>query len=158
MAAGSSSHPQSKSAASGSSTGSGNATISCPSGSEVNSDLGLTLSGPAKKSGGGLDECDYDNQTTSVTFIIAITKVPGLTPSALKAVYASQAKAQKVPDQADPGLGDAAYSFTQDDASTNASGKPTAVLGILFGDTQIAMTGEVSLGGMETLAAAMLKH
>jgi hypothetical protein len=149
-----SAHPGSTAVSSGSSK---SAAISCPPSSEVNSDLGISLTGPDKKSGGGLDECDYSNQATSVDLLIAIQTVPGITLADMKTTYESQAKAAGVPYEADPSLGDGSYSLTQNDASTNASGKPTAVLGVLSGDTQLAMTGEVSLGGMETLAAQMVR-
>jgi hypothetical protein len=156
-AAGNASSAGSSSTGSGGSASSGASSLSCPTAAEANADLGISLTGPVKKSGGGLQECDYADKATSVTMVMSITKVPGLTRAALKSAYAAEAKAARVPYQADPGLGDAAFSFTQNDASTNASGKPTAVLGILSGDTQLAMTGEVSLGGMETLASEMLK-
>jgi hypothetical protein len=130
-------------AATAAAAGSGSFKAACPSTAEVASTLGQTYPAPRKNADSENLTCDYTNSAGDVLVII-FASTPNTTGADLKLAMDAQAKAQHVPDNAVPGLGDAAYEFATSDG--------TVELDMLNGPEDIAMTATVSLAHLESLA------
>jgi hypothetical protein len=123
--------------------GSGSFKATCPSTAEITSTLGQTYPAPRKNADSQDLTCDYTNSAADV-LVIVFASTPNTTGADLKLAMDDQAKAQHVPDNAVPGLGEAAYEFTISDG--------TVELDMLNGSEDIAMTATTSLAHLETLA------
>lgn len=114
--------------------------------------VGTTFPAPTVSSSSGTVVCNFNDTTSGANVAIDFTSAPGTTAGAMQTAFESQAKAQNVTATAVPGVGDAAFIFTLDDASTNASGVATSTMEILAGSELIALSGEVTAAQMEALA------
>jgi hypothetical protein len=83
---------------------------------------------------------------------------PGTTAATLKSVTDSEAQAQKVTTTPVPGLGDAAYTFTLNDAATNSSGVATTAIFILDGSELVDITAQATLAQVESVARSVLSR
>jgi hypothetical protein len=89
--------------------------------------------------------------------VLGFSKATGITAATLKATAQSQASAQNVTAGPVAGLGDAAYLFNLNDASTNASGVATTVLLIKSGSTLVDITAEATPAQVEALGHVLVK-
>jgi hypothetical protein len=92
--------------------------------------------------------------------VIEFTSVSGASASAsaLKIAADSQANAEKTTAVAVSGLGNAAYSFTLNDAGTNSSGVATTSLEVLDGSKLIDITAEATVAQVDAIARYVLAH
>jgi len=98
--------------------------------------------------------------TSGANLVIEFTSVSeaSASASALKIAADSQANAEKTTAVAVSGLGNAAYSFTLNDASTNSSGVATTSLEILDGSKLIDITAEATVAQVDAIARYVLAH
>ena len=88
--------------------------------------------------------------------MIEVESAPGTTASALQVAAGAAAEAFNVTPSAVSGLGDAAYIYTGDDASTNASGVATTGLEVLDGSELIDVTAELTPAEVQAVASYVL--
>ena len=101
--------------------------------------------------------CNYSDPTTSANAVLEIATTPGLSASLLKTTADAQASAQQVTPTALPGIGDAAYQWVLNDASTNVSHVATTTLIFSVGTTLIDITAEATPAHVQALAHAVLQ-
>jgi hypothetical protein len=114
--------------------------------------VGTTFPAPKVSKSTGSILCNYNVTSSGVNVVIEITASQGITASDLQSAFDSQAKAQKATAVAVPGLGDAAYMFTIDDASTNVDGIATTNIELLDGSEIIDLDGDVAATHMQAVA------
>jgi hypothetical protein len=134
------------------------ASSGCPTAAQMTAATGTTFPAPKSSSSSGTVSCNYDDPTTSVNFVIVLTPAAGTTASELKSVSQGEASAEKATAAPLSGFGNAAYIFTLDDASTNASGVATTSLSILDGSKLIDITAEATVAQVKAVARLLLAH
>jgi hypothetical protein len=139
------------------STGGSSVSETCPTAAVVSAALGSTYPAPQTSTGGGMVSCNYSDPNTSANAVLGFSKATGITAAVLKSTAQSQAQAQNVKASPVSGLGDAAYSFTLTDASSNASGVATTVLLVKSGSTLVDITAEASPTQVEALGHVLVK-
>ncbi len=128
----------------------------CPSAAAVTSAFGTTYPAPKSSRSGSTLTCNYSDPSTSANLVIVFSKEAGLSAAVLKTVADSQASAQKVTARPISGFGDAAYTFTLNDAGTNASGIATTIMLIQAGTTLLDLTAEATPAHVQALARVIL--
>jgi len=128
----------------------------CPTAAQIGAAVGGTFPAPKVNSSTGSLLCNYNNPDSGANVVIVFASFPGGSPALLQGAIQSEAQAQKVNAVAVPGLGDAAYMFTQNDASTNSSGVATTLLGVLVGSENFDITAEATPAQVETIARDLL--
>jgi len=128
----------------------------CPTAAQIGAAVGGTFPAPKVNSSAGSLLCNYNNPDSGANVVIIFASFPGGTPALLQGAIQSQAQAQKVNSVAVPGLGDAAYMFTQNDAGTNSSGVATTLLGVLVGSENFDITAEATPAQVEAVARLIL--
>jgi hypothetical protein len=131
---------------------------SCPTAGAMSAATGTTYPTAKSSSGAGLVSCNYDDPTTSVNFVILFSPATGISASEFKTVTESEAKGQKATAASLSGFGSAAYIYTLNDASTNASGVATTALSILDGSKLIDITAEATVTQVKSVARLLLAH
>jgi hypothetical protein len=132
----------------------GGAAPACPTAAQVSAIMGQTFPAPKSQSSSDGVYCNFTNGSSVV--VVGVVPFPGGTSSALETGIASQAQAQGVKSVAVPGFGSAAYMFTLNDASTNASGVATTTLAILAGTNDVDITAQATTAQVEAIARDML--
>jgi hypothetical protein len=122
--------------------GSGSFKAACPSTATVLSATGQTYPAPKQNAGGGGLICTYNNSND--VLVVGFTSYPSATGNDVKIAMDSQAKGQGAPDNAVPGIGKAAYEFTEPGGDT--------VLEMLAGSDIIVLTTSASVAQAEALA------
>lgn len=130
----------------------------CPSAAVVTAALGTTYPAPKSNSSAGTVICTYNDPSTSANLVLGFSNVAGLNAATLKSTADSQASAQQVTASAISGFGDAAYTFTMNDASTNASGIATTVMLVQVGSTLVDITAQATPAHVQALAHVVLEH
>jgi hypothetical protein len=128
----------------------------CPTVAQIEAAVGGSFPAPKVNSSDGSLLCNYSNPDTGGNVVIIFAAFPGGTPALLQGAIQSEAQAQKVNAVAVPGLGDAAYMYTQNDAGTNSSGVATTLLGVLVGSENIDITAQAAPAQVETIARDIL--
>jgi hypothetical protein len=128
----------------------------CPSAAVVTSAFGTTYPAPKSSSSDGTLTCNYSDPSTSANLVIVFSKEAGLSAAVLKTVADSQASAQNVTARPISGFGDAAYTFTLNDASTNAAGIATTIMLIQVGTTLLDLTAEATPAHVQALARVIV--
>lgn len=122
--------------------GSGGFKVACPSTATVLSATGQTYQAPKQNGSSGSIICTYNN--SSDVLVVAFTSYPGGTGDEVKEAMDSQAKAQGASDNAVPGIGEAAYEFTEPGSDT--------ILEMLAHGDIIVLTTSGSVAQAEALA------
>jgi hypothetical protein len=138
----------------------GAVSATCPSSAEITAMAGSAYPAPTVSKSSGTVLCNYSDPTSGANLVIEFTSVSGASASAsaLKIAADSQANAEKTTAVAVSGLGNAAYSFTLNDASTNSSGVATTSLEILDGSKFIDITAEATVAQVDAIARYVLAH
>jgi len=130
----------------------------CPTSAEMSTAAGTAYPAPRASNSAGTVVCNYADPTTGANLVLLFQSNSGTSASTLKIVADSQASAQKTTATAVSGFGSAAYVFTLDDASTNASGVATTNMFILDGSTLIDITAEATVAQVKAVARYVLTH
>ena len=128
----------------------------CPTPAEIATLTGTRFPAPQQSSATGPLLCSYNDTTSGANLVIEVASAPGTTASALKVSANGAASAYNVTASSVSGFGDAAYVFTADDASTNASGVATSAIAIVDGSELIDITAELTLAEVEAVATYVL--
>ncbi len=140
----------------GSSSGNGAVPTTCPTQSVVSAAAGMTYPAPSQQASSGSLFCTYADPTSGANLVMVVTTAPGTTPSVLQAVAQSQATAQHVTASSVAGLGDAAYSITLDDATTNSLHVDTSIVLAVKGSVTYDVTAEATLPEVEAVVRLLL--
>ena len=128
----------------------------CPTSAEIATLTGTTFPAPQQASSTGSLVCSYNDTTSGANLVLEVTAAPATTASALQIAAGAAASAYHVTASSVSGFGSAAYAFTANDASTNASGVATSFIEILDGSDLIDITGELTLTEVEAVATHVL--
>ena len=146
----------STSSGAGSSSGNSAVPTTCPPQAAVSAAAGMTYPAPSQQASSGSLFCTYADPTSGANLVMVITAAPGTTASVLQAVAQSQATAQHVTASSVSGLGDAAYSMTLDDATTNSLHVATSIVVALKGSVTYDVTAEATLPQVEAVVRLLL--
>jgi hypothetical protein len=135
---------------------SGATLTACPTAAVVSAALGSAYPAPQSSSASGELSCNDNDPNTSANAVLGFSKAPGLTLAVLKSTADGQASAQSVTASPVSGLGDGAYLFTLNDASTNSSGVATTTLLIKSGATLVDITAEATPAQVQALGHALV--
>ena len=140
--------------------GSSSSTVSatCPTAAEIAPAAGTTYPAPQVETASGTTICNYNDANSGANLVLEFAPSGGTSAGVLKSVASSQASAQHVTASPVSGLGNAAYIFTLNDASTNSSGVATVSLEILDGSKLIDITAEATVAQTEAVAHYVLSH
>jgi hypothetical protein len=108
------------------------------------------------QSSAGFLTCTYEDSTTGANLVIVGTSEAGVTAATIQAVVQSQAAAQHVTSSSVSGLGSAAFTFTLNDAATNALHVDTTVVEFIQGSNILDITAEASLSQVEAVGHLLL--
>ena len=128
----------------------------CVTSAEIATLTGTTFPAPQQSSSTGYLLCNYNDPTSGATLVIEVESAPGTSDSALQIAASAGASAFNVTATSVSGLGDAAYIFTGDDASTNASGVATTGLEVLDGSELVDVTAGLTPAAVESVASYVL--
>lgn len=134
----------------------GAVSATCPTPAEIATLTGTTFPAPQQSSATGTLLCSYNDTTSGANLVIEFASAPGTTAGALKIAADGAASAYNVTASSVSGFGSAAYVFTANDASTNASGVATSAIEILDGSELIDITAELTLAEVEAVASYVL--
>jgi len=138
---------------SGSTTsGSGKVPSTCPTPAQLAPTAGTTLPTPQTKNTGGTLVCTYNDPNTGANVVVEFTTSPHLSASDLATAAASQAKAENVTAIPLPGLGKAAFIFTQNDASQNVNRQATTGIVVLKDGVIIGLEAELPVANTKAVA------
>ncbi len=137
-------------------TPAGTVPTACPMPAEIATLTGTSFPAPQQSSATGTLLCSYNDPTSYATLVIEFASAPGMTAGALKISADGAASAYNVTATSVSGFGDAAYVYTADDASTNASGTATSAILIVDGSELIDITAELTLADVEAVATYVL--
>jgi hypothetical protein len=121
----------------------------CPTGAALSQAAGSTYPNPTVESSAGFLTCNYSDPTTGANLVITATTEAGVTAATIQAVANSQAAAQGVTATSVSGLGDAAFAFTLNDASTNSTHVATTSIEFIQGSNVLDITAEATLAQIE---------
>lgn len=144
------------SAAAATSSGSGTVPTSCPTAAAISAAAGSTYPAPAQQATTGSLYCTYADPTTGANLVLVVSLAPGTTASVLEQVAQSQAAAQHVSAASVPGLGDAAFSMTLDDAATNSTHVATSIVEAVKGSVLYDVTAEATLNQVEAVVQLLI--
>ena len=136
----------------------GTVPTTCATPAEIATLTGTTFPAPQQSSATGTLLCSYNDTTSGANLVIEFASAPGVTASVLETAADAAASAYSVTPSSISGFGDAAYIFTGNDASTNASGVATTVLTILDGSEEIDITAELTPAEVQAVATYVLAH
>jgi hypothetical protein len=124
----------------------------CPTGAAVSAAAGGSYPDPQVEPGGGLTMCSYADPATHAALTIQISDAPGITEAQVQYQAQSSAQAQGAYARTVDGIGDDAFEFTLDDASSNPDGVATATVIVLAGSSEITVAGQVAPSAAEAVA------
>jgi hypothetical protein len=141
-------------------TGSSGGVVSenCPTSAEISALAGSAYPAPKKSSASGTVSCNYSDPTTSADLVLVFSPAIGTSASEMKTVADSQAHALSAKATSVSGFDNAAYIFTLNDASTNASGVATTELLILDGSKLVDLAAQATPAQVEAIAHYVLTH
>jgi hypothetical protein len=144
------------SSAAATSSGTGSVPTSCPTAAAVSAAAGMTYPAPTQQAASGSLYCTYADPTSGADLVIVASVAPGTTAAVLQQVAQSQAAAQHVSSAAVPGLGDAAFSMTLDDAATNSLHVATSIIEAVKGSVLYDVTAEATLDQVEAVVRLLI--
>lgn len=138
------------------SSGTGAVPTTCPTAAAVSAAAGMTYPAPTQQATTGSLYCTYADPTTGANLVMVVSLAPGTTASVLEQVAQSQAAAQHVSSASVPGLGDAAFSMTLDDAATNSLHVATSIVEAVKGSVLYDVTAEATLDQVEAVVRLLI--
>lgn len=96
--------------------------------------------------------CNYSDPATGANVVVTLSQETNASISEVEASASSQAKTLGAPLSSLPGLGEAAFFFTQDDASENVNGVPTITIVALKEPFVVNVTADLSQANAENVA------
>jgi hypothetical protein len=145
----------SSSAAPSTATG-GSAT--CPSAAAVSAAAGTTYPKPQVESAAGDTSCDYNDPDSGANLVIEIAPANGITPAGLQVAMTAEAKGSTGKATPVSGIGSAAYIFTENDASTNSNGDPTALVGAVSSTLYVVVVAPLPPADLEAVTRLALSE
>jgi hypothetical protein len=134
----------------------GGLATSCPSAAEVRAATGLALPLTDHQTGGETTICSYNAVTAGENLVATITNNKSTTAGVFHTVMSAQASALHVTESALRGLGQAAYIFTEKDASTNADHVATTTLGVYTNGSFMILNGTLATSKIEAVAKLLV--
>lgn len=128
----------------------------CPTGAAVSAAAGTSYPNPTAQSSAGYLTCTYEDSATGANLVIVGTSEAGVTAATVQAVVQSEAAAQHVTASSVSGLGSAAFTFTLNDAATNALHVDTTVVEFIQGSNILDITAEATPAQVEAVGQLLL--
>lgn len=140
------------------STAAGGGSATCPSAAAVSAAAGSTYPKPQVESAAGDTSCDYNDPNSGANLVIEIAPANGITPAGLQVAMAAESKGATGKATPVSGIGSAAYIFTENDASTNSNGDPTALVGAVSSTLYVVVVAPLSPAEIEAVARLALSE
>ena len=148
--------PASSMPASASTGSAGTISTTCPTAAQITSATGYDIPLKSNSTDSGTTICSYNSVSTGQSVSITITQANGVTASTLQQVVNSMAQAQQATASPLSGYGQAAFAFTQKDATSNADGIPSTVIGVLAGSQYLVIDAPLPIAKIEAVITLLM--